>query len=108
MGCCFSSSSSKKQSEKKNKPTDQNASNDILINNITDIDLGKSLKNQDKIREKQNLIKRQREQFIDNFFSKDIQLNAIEKRNSIYITNLNKKMRISKDIITVEDDFGWK
>ena len=60
------------------------------------------------MKEKQNLIKRKRHKFINNFFTKIIRSNATEKRNSIFITKLNKKMRISKDLITVEEDFILK
>ena len=100
MGACFESTSRKNQPEKENKPSPQlYTSNAVLNNDITVIDQKK---------EDQYSIERKREQFIDNFFSKSIELNAEEKTNTVFITNLNKKMRISKDIITVEEDFILK
>ena len=57
--------------------------------------------------DKKHFEKKQNE-FIDNFFAKNFRFDGISKKNDIFITILNKKMRISKDLITVEEDFILK
>ena len=108
MGCCLPCLSTKDKSGNKKKPQDKNATIDPLYADITNIDLGQELLNQNKIKEKQNLTQRKREEFINNFFSKNLGLYDITKSNSIFITNLTKKMQISKDIIIIEEDFILK
>ena len=100
MGCLCSSKNTKK------KPTpinDPDVSNYPISVNNTGINLGEQ-----QIKVQNSSIERKRNEFIDNFFNKNLGLNPLEKRNTIFITNLNKKMRISKDLITIEEDLILK
>ena len=56
----------------------------------------------------QNIKIKKRDKFIENFFSKSIRLKVQEKANDIFITNLDKKMIIKKDLIIVEEEFILK
>ena len=100
MGCCFT----KKTSTKKTPFNPNDSNSPIYVE-----DPGFNLQEQPRqTKEQRNIIERKRNDFIDNFFSKDTGLNGMEKSNTIFITNLNKKMFITKDIILVEDDFILK
>ena len=57
---------------------------------------------------KENLLIKKRDEFIDDFFSKNNELKPLDKINSIFITNLNKKMKISLDSIIVEENLILK
>ena len=94
MGCCFSKKTSKKTPLY--NPNDTTAQIDIENTSLNLEEQQRQLIAQQKQKEGK------RDNFIDNFFSKNLGLNAIEKSNAIFITNLNKKMFISKDLITVE------
>ena len=100
MGCCFSKKTSKKTPLY--NPNDTTAPIDIENTSLNLEEQQRQLIAQQKQKEGK------RDNFIDNFFSKNLGLNAIEKSNAIFITNLNKKMFISKDLITVEEDFILK
>ena len=54
MGSCFSCLSTKDKSGNKKKPQDKNATIDQLYADITNIDLGQELLNQNKIKGNQN------------------------------------------------------
>ena len=97
MGCCFA----KKTSPKKPlyNPNDTTAQIDLDNTSLNIEEQQRQLIDQQKQKEGK------RNNFIDNFFSKNLGLNGIEKRNNIFITNLNKKMFISNNLITVEEDF---
>ena len=100
MGCLCSSKNIKK------KPTpinDPDVSNYPISEKNSGINLGEQ-----QIKVQKSSIDRKRNEFIDNFFNKNLGLNPLEKRNTIFITNLNKKMRISKDLITIEEDLILK
>ena len=58
-----------------------------------------------QIKENNDLKRRKRDEFVENFCNKNFNLNGTEPSNNIFMKNLNKKMIISKDIITVEEDF---
>ena len=53
-------------------------------------------------------LEEKRNAFIDNFFNKNSDLNGVEKIDTIFIKSLNKKMRITKDLIIVEEDLILK
>ena len=100
MGCCFT----KKTSTKKTPFNPNDSNSPIYVE-----DPGFNLQEQPRqTKEQRNIIERKRNDFIDNFFSKDTGLNGMEKSNTIFITNLNKKMFIKNDLITIEEDFILK
>ena len=100
MGCCFT----KKTSRKKSLYNPNDSTSPIgLDNNSLNLE-----EEQNKIIAQQRQKEEKRNNFIDNFFSKNLGLNGVEKNNTIFITNLNKKMFISKDLITIEEDFILK
>ena len=100
MGCCFS----KKTSKKSPLYNPNDTTSPINLNNTT-LNLEEE---QRKMIAQQKQKEGERNNFIDNFFSKNSGLNCIEQRNSFFVTNLNKKIFISKDLITVEEDFILK
>ena len=102
MGCICSKKPRKRQEIKLNS-----SSTPIKVEN-TGINLEELRINQNPKIEEKIIDEGKRNTFIDNFFAKNTGLNAIEKPNTIFITNLNKKMHISKDLITVEEDFILK
>ena len=84
-----------------------------MIKNILILNQKKSKKiNQEKKKLKakndKNHFEKKQSEFIDNFFAENFIFDEISKKNDIFITILNKKMRISKDLITVEEDFILK
>ena len=49
-----------------------------------------------------------KKEFIGNFFNKNLDLKSVEKENSIFIKSINKKMKITKDLLFVEEDIILK
>ena len=88
MGCeCFS----------KNKKSNQNNQSytDPLVTEANPLNTEIEQKNLRQSAEKRNA-------FIDNFFNKNFDSSTgVEKSNTIFIKNLNKKMKLTKDIIIV-------
>ena len=94
MGCqCFS----------KNKKSNQNSQSftDPLTTEENPLNQEMEQKYLRQLAEKRNA-------FIDNFFNKNFDLEGIEQNNTIFIKSLNKKMRIAKDLIIVEEDLILK
>ena len=60
------------------------------------------------INKNEDLMRREREEFINNFFSKNSELKPLEGTNTIFITYLNKKMIITQESINIEEDFILK
>lgn len=95
MGCDCFSANNKKANNNNQSYTDPLVTEEKPFNQEID------QKNLRQIEEKRNA-------FIDNFFNKSIGLDGIEQNNTIFIKNLNKKMRITKDFIIVEEDLLLK
>ena len=95
MGCeCFS----------KNKKSNQNNQSytDPLVTEANPLNTEIEQKNIRQLAEKRNA-------FIDNFFNKNFDSSTgVEKSNTIFIKSLNKKMKLAKDIIIVEEDLILK
>ena len=107
MGNCLSCYSSGKKGKNSQVQEEQNVS--ISLSQAeANINQKKQIIDEKTINRNEDLIKRRRNEFIDNFFQKCNTLNAIEKRNSIFITYLNKKMEITNDVIIVEEDLILK
>ena len=105
MGCICSSS--KKRNAYQN--TQSNSANGPLMENIGH---QSNLFPQNQINPKNlinnQLVYNQKNDFINNFFNKNLEINGIEKNNSIFIQSLNKKMIISKDSLNIEEDLILK
>ena len=94
-----------KNNQKQIRSKYQNPSNIQLGIENNNINLyNQNYQNQNEIQENFSILDRKRNDFIDNFFSKNMNLNSIEKANNIFVTNLDKKMQITKDIIYIEED----
>ncbi len=70
MGSCLPCLSTKDKSGNKKKPQDKNATIDPLYADITNIDLGQELLNQNKIKEKQNLTQKKEKNLLIIFSPK--------------------------------------
>ena len=107
MGYCLFCYGARKNDKNSQVEVEQNGS--ISYSHVEeDINSKKQIRDEETINRDENLIKRKRKEFIDNFFQKSNPINALEKRNSIFITYLNKKMEITKDSIIVEEDLILK
>ena len=107
MGYCLFCYGSRKNDKNTQEEVEQNGS--ISYSHVEeDINSKKQIRDEETINRDENLIIRKRKEFIDNFFPKSNPINALEKRNSIFITYLNKKMEITKDSIIVEEDLILK
>ena len=104
MGCCFSKGN--KGPKKPKIPYDPNSSKAQVYQDNANSAVEDLIIEKNQIKENNDDLKRRkRDEFVDNFFNKNFSLNGTEPSNNIFMKNLNKKMKISKDIITVEEDF---
>ena len=98
MGCdCFSSQNKKSSQNNQNNQSYR----DPLITEEKPLNLEIEQKNLRQLAEKRNA-------FIDNFFNRNFDSSGVEPNNTIFIKTLNKKMRITKDLIIVEEDLLLK
>ena len=111
MGSCFLCSCTEKKNQCYNNQKEKNDLNTIYID-VTNININinreESIMEEKWNNKKENLLIKKRDEFIDDFFSKNNELKPLDKINSIFITNLNKKMKISLDSIIVEENLILK
>ena len=103
MGCCFSKGN--KGPKKPKIPYDPNSSKAQVYQDNANSAVEDLIIEKNQIKENNDLKRRKRDEFVENFCNKNFNLNGTEPSNNIFMKNLNKKMIISKDIITVEEDF---
>ena len=103
MGCCFSKGN--KGPKKPKIPYDPNPSKAQVYQDNANSAVEDLIIEKNQIKENNDLKRRKRDEFVENFCNKNFNLNGTEPSNNIFMKNLNKKMIISKDIITVEEDF---
>ena len=111
MGSCFLCSCTEKKNSCYNNQKERNDLNTISIdvtNIIININREESIMEEKWTNKKENLLIKKRDEFIDDFFSKNNELKPLDKINSIFITNLDKKMKISSDSIIVEENLILK